>query len=102
MRVRIVRKLANYVDGIDLSHYTTGQVVELPDRDARMVMAEEWATPARRDSDLSPDQDRSDVVGRRTHDDRRSPASPDLYRRLQDKRDQIDRDRRCRDRRHAA
>lgn len=45
MRVRLTRKLANYLDGIDLSAVSQGQAVDLPRRDAQLLIAEGWALP---------------------------------------------------------
>jgi len=36
--------LAERVDGIDLSRYKVGDLIELPQRDAEILIAEEWAT----------------------------------------------------------
>jgi hypothetical protein len=43
MHVRLTRKLANKVDGIDLSRWKVGDVIEMPSRDALMLVAEGWA-----------------------------------------------------------
>ena len=43
MVVRLTRKLADRVDGVDLSAYRVGQALHLPWRDARLLMAEGWA-----------------------------------------------------------
>jgi len=43
MRVRLTAKLAEVVNGVDISRYREGDVVELPERDCRMLMAERWA-----------------------------------------------------------
>ena len=48
MRVRLTRKLADEIDGVDLSHNTVGEVVDLPEPQARLLMAEEWAMAERR------------------------------------------------------
>lgn len=94
MRVRVIRKLADRVDGIDLSHCGVGRLIELSDAQGRIIVAERWAEYARRRSDV----DGSQCDRRRTVDgyqwDRRSTAS-DLYQRFENKRDEIDRDRRC-------
>ena len=45
MRVRLTRKLADEIDGIDLKGQTVGDVFELPEREARVLLAEEWAIP---------------------------------------------------------
>jgi hypothetical protein len=43
MRVRIVRKLARFLNGIDLDKFQVGEVVELPPKAARLLIAEGWA-----------------------------------------------------------
>ena len=48
MKVRLTRKLAPFVDGIDLSGHEVGDVFDLPPEDARLVIAEDWAVPERR------------------------------------------------------
>ena len=42
MLVRLTRKLADMVDGVDLSAYQVGQVLQLPWRDAWLLAAEGW------------------------------------------------------------
>ena len=44
-RVRLIRKFAEKINGIDLSHAATGDELELSARDAEMLIAEGWATP---------------------------------------------------------
>jgi hypothetical protein len=85
MRVRVIRKLADCVDGVDLSRCGEGDVIDLTEPEARLMFAEEWAVPARRSSD-------SAAVAA----DRRSS---DLYQRLRDKQDQIEEERRSLQRR---
>jgi hypothetical protein len=48
MRVLLKRKLAECIDGVDLSGHKVGDVLELPSRKARLLMAEEWASLERR------------------------------------------------------
>lgn len=43
MRVRLTAKLAEVVNGVDLSASREGDVVELPRRQAEMLIAERWA-----------------------------------------------------------
>ena len=101
MRVRIVRKLADWVDGIDLRHCTAGDVIDLGDSHARLMIAEEWAVFARRAADAvaSGGSEGAAVAslaeGRRLRGDRRqSSRLSDLYERLRDKREQIEQERR--------
>jgi len=48
MRVRLTRKLAERVDGIDLSAHAEGDWLDLSRRDAELLLAEGWATPTER------------------------------------------------------
>jgi len=43
MKVRLTRKLAECIDGVDLGASRVGDVLELPDLEARLLIAEEWA-----------------------------------------------------------
>jgi hypothetical protein len=43
MVIRLTRKLADMIDGIDLSGYTVGQVIHLPVAAAKLLIAEKWA-----------------------------------------------------------
>jgi len=43
MRIRLTRKLADCLDGVDLSHYSVGDVLDLPGREAYLLIAEGWA-----------------------------------------------------------
>jgi len=45
MKVRLTKKLAEMLDGIDLSCRHVGEVIDLPDCDARLIVAERWAEP---------------------------------------------------------
>jgi len=48
MRVVLTRKLAECVDGIELSGWRVGDVLELSDQEATLLLAERWAIPDRR------------------------------------------------------
>src|SRR5262245_15375915 len=52
MRVRLTRKLADVIDGIDLRGHDVDEVFDVSPRDARLLMAEEWAIAERRSADL--------------------------------------------------
>jgi hypothetical protein len=49
MRVVLTRKLANCLDGVDVSDRQVGDVLDLPAADARSLLAEQWAIPDRRE-----------------------------------------------------
>lgn len=48
MRIRLTRKLADELDGIDLTRHGTGDVLDLPEREAKLLLAEGWASVERR------------------------------------------------------
>jgi hypothetical protein len=43
--VRLTRKLAERLNGLDVSHVDVGDVLDLPDETANMLLAERWAEP---------------------------------------------------------
>ena len=45
MQVRLTLKLANVLDGVDVSAYEVGDVLELTSREAELLIAEGWAEP---------------------------------------------------------
>ena len=47
MRIQLVRKLASHLDGIDVSGYQDGDVLDLPRAQAELLIAERWALPYR-------------------------------------------------------
>lgn len=65
MLVRLTRKLAEKIDGVDLSQNEVGMLIELPDAKARLLIAEGWAIENRR----LPFGGRRDVVAFRRSDD---------------------------------
>ncbi len=46
-RVRLLRKLADRLDGIDVSDYGEGDIIDLPRAEAQLLIAERWAQPFR-------------------------------------------------------
>jgi hypothetical protein len=64
MKVRLTKKLAGQIDGIDLSGRHVGETIDLPSREARMLLAEQWAAPERRH------RQESALNGRRDEDPR--------------------------------
>ena len=46
MLVRLKVKLAEMVNGLDLSHCVEGDVIDVGNRDGEMLIAERWAEPA--------------------------------------------------------
>jgi hypothetical protein len=45
MLIRLTRKYAECIDGVDLTNHRVGQIIDLPERDAALLIAEKWATP---------------------------------------------------------
>jgi hypothetical protein len=45
MKVRLIRKLADCLDGIDVKHHEVGDVLDLAPADAVILVAEGWAAP---------------------------------------------------------
>ena len=43
MRIRLVKKLAEVLNDVDLTDRTVGQVFDCPEHDARMLLLEGWA-----------------------------------------------------------
>lgn len=43
--MRLTRKYSEVIDGVDLSGSKVGDELELPPRDASLLIAEGWATP---------------------------------------------------------
>jgi hypothetical protein len=43
MKVRLTKKLAECIDGVDLADRRVGEVFELTAEDARLLVAEAWA-----------------------------------------------------------
>jgi hypothetical protein len=50
MRIRLVRKLADAIDGVDISEYVVGDVIDLNSDEARLLIAEGWAVSTGRRS----------------------------------------------------
>lgn len=63
--VRLTRKLANFINGVDLTRHDVGDVIEVPSHSALMLMGEGWGEPLDsellRSRDLSKPRVRSDV-----------------------------------------
>jgi hypothetical protein len=44
--VRLIRKFAEHIDGVNLENATVGELLDLPPRDANILIAEGWAVQA--------------------------------------------------------
>ena len=45
MRIRLTKKFANVINGVDLTQARVGRLMTVPDRDGEMLIAEGWAVP---------------------------------------------------------
>ena len=45
MRVRLIKKFADIIDGVDLRGRSVGDLLNLKPREARLLLAEQWAVP---------------------------------------------------------
>ena len=53
MKVRLTKKLAERIDGINLGSSRVGDVLDLSEPEARLLIAEDWATPRERRQEQS-------------------------------------------------
>ncbi len=58
MKVRLTRKLAERLDGVDLRGHDVGEAFEVTAKDASLLVAEKWAMHERRNSTVPGDQHR--------------------------------------------
>src|SRR5687768_7800106 len=49
MKVVLVKKYAEQINGVDLTGHRAGDILDLPPPKARLLVAEEWAMPDRRE-----------------------------------------------------
>ncbi len=45
MQIRLTHKFADAIDGVDLSRRSVGDLIDLPQHDADLLIAEGWASP---------------------------------------------------------
>lgn len=75
VKVRITRKFAEFIDGVDLRARRVGDVFEVSAPDAALLLAEQWAVPA---SASEPQRvEAADPLSRSTHDVREFFAGDD-------------------------
>ena len=43
VRIRLIRKIAHHLDGVDVSSHAVGETFELPSAEAGLLVAEGWA-----------------------------------------------------------
>ena len=56
MRIKLVRKFANAINGIDLASVSVGDVVELKNAQAILLIREGWAEPLDDESSTTSDR----------------------------------------------
>ena len=44
--MRLTRKFADFIDGVDLRHCRVGDLLDIPRHEAEILLAEDWAAPA--------------------------------------------------------
>ena len=71
VQVRLTKKLAEIIDGIDLSDRRVGDVVDLPRHEAEILLAEGWASPV--DSARGAGTHRTDADDRPRHSTNKRP-----------------------------
>jgi len=65
MRIQLTRKLANAIDGVDLSRKRVGKVINVARHDAQLLIAEGWGLPADSIGERRADRrDRADEISR--------------------------------------
>lgn len=52
MKVRLTRKHAERIDGIDLRNRQVGDVIDMPEPQARLLVLEQWALLERREEQI--------------------------------------------------
>ena len=45
MKIRLTKRFAKFIDGIDLSRATAGEVLEVSSHEAALLILEGWAAP---------------------------------------------------------
>jgi len=69
MQVRLTRKYAERIDDVDLSNCHVGDILDLSDRDAYLLIAEGWASPVPEEHHET--QQRATAADARPHSRRR-------------------------------
>jgi hypothetical protein len=72
VKVRLTKKFANQIDGVRLEGHHIGEVLDLPDTQAHLLLAEDWATTEeRRRLHIAPPVERRHVSSLAADDSRR-------------------------------
>jgi hypothetical protein len=68
MKIRLTKRFAERIDGVDLSQVHTGDVLDVPPKEARILVNEGWA-------DIVGSDEESDTSTRRIPDEFKSRTS---------------------------
>lgn len=87
MKVLLTRKFAEVIDDVDLKGHGVGDVLDLSEKEAQLLVAESWAMPDRRHQEVR-DHERRRRDDELSHDDRfnsmgsyaRTSDTPDRHR----------------------
>jgi hypothetical protein len=67
VKVILTRKLARVLNGIDLTACNEGDIMEMGNQDARLLIAEGWAVPLMKEGPIAHDRSRRRI--RKSGDD---------------------------------
>lgn len=68
MRVRLIRKFADCIDGVDLRAHEVDEVFDVPPKDGQLLLAEHWAIAERRSADLPHKRERRSTLHEHVRD----------------------------------
>ncbi len=66
MKVKLIRKLSDCIDGVDLRSTTVGTILDLPPAHAYLLIAEQWAVAVSPDPSTVNPADRATKSGEPT------------------------------------
>lgn len=66
IRIRLTRKFAQLLNGVDVSRWRVGDIIDLPRRDAELLLAEGWARLATDNNHISDSDTRLESPRRRS------------------------------------
>jgi hypothetical protein len=84
VQIRLIRKLAECLDGIEVSRYRAGDVLDLPSREAEMLLAEGWASQSGGAAEGLPSSAKAVEETRSVPEEPKSGSMRHYYRRTED------------------
>ena len=66
MKIRLTKRLARFLNGIDLSDAQAGEVMDVSEREAALLVREGWAAPIEEGGTLTAAPHRADDTSRRS------------------------------------